>query len=131
MARNCLADRLFTYLEHNRPQLPGSEWACPNLNGRQFDPLSWSIISLGAKYQLKLPTSTDGRHAAAIAAALTLPEMYYRDIHSVGTAQQGLAALEELRKGQGERQLLWGASRVFQVYGRGNRDSCCLLQQLH
>ncbi len=119
VARNRLADRLSRYVNHIRPQLPPSQWAFPNSNGKKLDHFSRLVRAVGERYHLKLPTATEGRHAAATAAALTLPEMtcrdiasalshsyatqktYYVDIHSKETAQRGFRALEELRKGQG------------------------------
>ncbi len=84
-----------------------------------MDHFSRQVITLGSRYNLHLPTYTEGRHAAATAAALTLLEKacrdiasalshsyathrtYYQDIHSVETAQRGFRALQDLRKGEG------------------------------
>jgi hypothetical protein len=114
--KGALLEWLSQYLQHLRPLLPDSPILFPNARGNPFDHLSRKVQQLGERYNLKLPTATEGRHTAATAmkcsdqerdaVALTMSHSravqmsYYVNLKSKEEASKGFDILQGLRQGK-------------------------------
>ena len=122
-AYGVLHHRLQQFVEHLRPLLAESPLLFPNRAGRPLDHLSRQVQQLGKSYELNLPTVTEGRHAAATAAALRCTpdkrtaiakqmshsvqtqERFYDRTKSQAQAFKGFKLLQELRgTGRGDQR---------------------------